>query len=129
LNKIHKLGSQIENLNFGGNMTSYKIAYQILLVKLDNYIVFKITNEKHNYWINNLFIRLRKYVLFHVYNVLHAGNHKTQTLWSFVNWGIFERRTKTNFIIQTPKGRQICFRTFLNVSYFVSQETRKANLY
>jgi hypothetical protein len=33
----------------------------------------KITNEKHNCWINNLFIRLRKYVLFHIYNVLHAG--------------------------------------------------------
>jgi hypothetical protein len=42
---------------------------------------------------------------------------------------IFERRTTTNFIIRTLKGRQICFRTFLNVScYFASQETRKVNL-
>jgi hypothetical protein len=46
-------------------------------------IVAKRTNEKHNCWINNLFIRLRKYVLFHVYHiglVSCTANHKTQTL-------------------------------------------------
>ena len=53
---------------------------------------------------------------FFTYTMSCTGNHKTQTLWSFVNRGIFERRTKTNFIIRTPKGRQIWFRTLLHVS-------------
>jgi hypothetical protein len=53
----------------------HKIALSnnIWLNLLYNFIVAKRTNEKHNNcWINNLFIRLRRYVLFHVYIVLNG---------------------------------------------------------
>jgi hypothetical protein len=77
--------------------------------------VAKRTNEKHNCWIN-IYSFIIESMSPCTYTMYCTGNHKTQTLWSFVNRGIFERRTTTNFIIRTPEGRQIWFRTFLNVS-------------
>ena len=64
-----------------------KLPFKYFLVNLDIYssIVAKRTNEKRNCWITNLFIRVRKFVLFQ-YTMSCTGNHdKAQTFLSFVS--------------------------------------------
>jgi hypothetical protein len=79
----------------------------------------------------HLFIHQRKYVLLHVYNVLHGKPLKPKLFVFCYSWHIRKAKaySKAKFILRTSKGRQVCFRPILNVSCsFRFQRNTKANL-